>query len=169
MNILKKLLLLVLLSSISSTLLARDKDHFSVKLGVLQHENPAYEPSLNLNLTVGGKLLRGEYAALGLELEMSTTIYEGDTRTPFEEWEMDSHALYTTLHLGKNHYFKLKAGYIDWQVRYDVGDERNGTGPSWGIAYGYPLDSGNYVELEYTMMSDEQDFGIDLISLGYYF
>ena len=169
MNILKQLLWLVLFSIVSSSLMARDKDHFSVKLGMLQHENSAFDPAVNMNLTIGGKLLRGEYASLGLELEMGTTVYEGKTRTPHEEWEMDSHALYTTLHLGKDHYFKLKAGYIDWQVRYDLGEDRNGNGPSWGIAYGYPLDNGHYVQLEYTMMSDEQDFGISLISLGYYF
>ncbi|TDY04264.1 DUF3575 domain-containing protein [Thiohalophilus thiocyanatoxydans] len=169
---LKQLPWLLLLLAVTTSTTARDKEHFAVKAGVLEHEDPAYEPALNVGLTVGGKLLRGDSAALGLQFELSTSVIEGETRTGLEDWEMDSHALYGVLHLGPRHYFKLKAGYIDWQVRYDLGGEsehREGSGLSWGIAYGYPLESGNYWELEYSMMSDEEDFGINYISLGYYF
>lgn len=159
---------MLLLLIVSSSPLARDKDHFAIKLGSVQHEDPAYEPAINLNLTVGGKLLQNEYAALGLQLEMNTSVIEGNT-TSRQEWELDSHALYGILHLGETHYLKLKAGYIDWQVRYDLGANRNGTGFTWGAAYGFPLNNGHYVELEYTMLSDKQDFGMNFISLGYYF
>ncbi|MFP4611714.1 MAG: outer membrane beta-barrel protein [Thiohalophilus sp.] len=172
MNTLKQLSWLLLLLAVTAPATARDKDHFAVKTGFLEHEDPAYEPALNVGLTVGGKLLRGDSAALGLQFELSTSVIEGKTTTALADWEMDSHALYTVLHLGRRHYFKLKAGYIDWQVRYDRGDEsefREGRGPSWGIGYGYPLDSGNYWELEYSIMSDEEDFGINYLSLGYYF
>lgn len=169
MNIVRQLSWLVLLLAIASPALGRDKDHFAVKLGMLQHDNPAYDPAINLNLAIGGKLLRGDFVSLGLQLEMSTSVVEGETQTAREDWEMDSHALYSVLHVGKNHYLKLKAGYIDWQLRHDLGPERNGNGFSWGAAYGYPLDNGHTVELEYTRMTDEEDFEISLISLGYYF
>ncbi|MDZ7661949.1 outer membrane beta-barrel protein [Thiohalophilus sp.] len=172
MNVLKQLSWLLLLLAAATPATARDKDHFAVKVGILGHEDPAYEPTLNVGLTVGGKLLRGDSAALGLQLEISTSAIEGETTTALEDWEMDSHALYSVLHLGRNHYFKLKAGYIDWQVRYDRGGEsefREGSGLSWGVGYGYPLESGNYWELEYSMMSDEEEFGINYITLGYYF
>lgn len=160
---------LVLSLAVATSTMARDKDHFSVKLGVLQHEDPAYDPALNLGLTIGGALLRRESVTLGLQLEINTSIIEGETATAREDWEMDNHALYTTLHLGKTHYLKLKAGYIDWQVRYDLGEDRSGNGFTWGLAYGYPLDNGHYWELEYSMLSDEDNFGISYISLGYYF
>jgi len=172
MNALKQAACVLLLLTVTTSTMARDKDHFAVKAGVLQHEDPAYEPALNVGLTVGGKLLRSNYVALGLQLEISTSVIEGETSTALEDWEMDSHALYTVLHLGRSHYFKLKAGYIDWQVRYDSGGEsefREGSGLSWGVGYGYPLESGNYWELEYSMMSDEEEFGINYLSLGYYF
>ncbi len=160
---------LLLLMAVVTSATARDKDHFSVKLGALQHDNPAYDPAVNLGLTVGGSLLRGRYASLGLQLEINTSIVEGETSTVRRDWEMDNHALYTTLHLGESHYLKLKAGYIDWQVRYDTEAERNGNGFSWGVGYGYPLDNGHTLELEYTLLSDEEDYGINYISLGYYF
>ncbi|MGM0678826.1 MAG: outer membrane beta-barrel protein, partial [Pseudomonadota bacterium] len=160
---------LLLLVAVTTSATARDKDHFSVKLGTLQHEDPAYDPAMNLGLTIGGSLLRGQYADLGLQLEINTSVIEGDTSTIRKEWEMDNHALYTTLHLGQRHYLKLKAGYIDWQVRYDTEAERNGNGLTWGIGYGYPLDNGHTLELEYTLLSDNEDYNISYISLGYYF
>lgn len=159
----------VLLFAVATSVTARDKEHFAVKLGPLQHEDPAYEPAFNLGLTIGGNLLRGRYASLGLQLEINTSVIEGGTSTVRKDWEMDNHALYTTLHIGERHYLKLKAGYIDWQVRYDTEDERNGNGLTWGIGYGYPLDNGHTLELEYTLLSDEEDYNISYISLGYYF
>jgi len=172
MNVLKQLACFLVLLAVTTPTTARDKDHFAIKAGVLEHEDPAYKTALNVGLTVGGKLLRGDWTALGLQLEISTSVIEGETTTALEDWEMDSHALYGVVHLGRTHYLKLKAGYIDWQVRYDRGGEseyREGSGLSWGIGYGFPLDSGRYWELEYSMMSDEEDFGINYISLGYYF
>ncbi|MDZ7803814.1 outer membrane beta-barrel protein [Thiohalophilus sp.] len=166
---LRQLPWLLLLVAVATSATARDKDHFSVKLGTLQHENPAYDPAINLGLTVGGKLMDGKYLSLGLQLEINTSVVEGETSTVRKDWEMDTHALYTSLYIGERHYLKLKAGYSDWQVRYDTEAERNGNGLSWGVGYGYPLDNGRTLELEYTLLSDDEDYGINYISLGYYF
>lgn len=160
---------LLLLVTVATSAMARDKEYFSVKLGALQHEDPVYEPAVNIGLSIGGSLLQGRYASLGLQLELNTSVVEGDTTTVRKEWEMDNHALYTTLHLGRNQYLKLRAGYIDWQVRYDTEAERNGNGLTWGIGYGYPMDNGHTLELEYTLLSDDEDYNISYISLGYYF
>lgn len=148
---------------------AVDYENFAIKLGIMQHEDPAYDSAVNLGLTIGGSMLKGDFYSLGLQIEMNTSVVEGRTDTFREDWEMDNHAIYAALRMGKSHYFKLKAGYIDWQVRYDNAPDVNGNGLSWGIAYGYPLRKRRTLELEYAVMSDEDNFGIAYINLGYYF
>jgi len=148
---------------------ATEYENFGVKLGALHHENPSYEDALNLGLTVGGRIIDGKHYSVGLQLEMTTSIIEGNTNTFRKNWEMDSHALYAGIRIGQSHFFKLKAGYIDWQVRYGTAPDVNETGFTWGVSYGYPLRTGRKIELEYTVMSDKPDFGITYLNIGYLF
>lgn len=148
---------------------ATEYGNFAIKAGLLHHDDPAYDEAANLGLTVGGRIFNGEYYSLGLQFEMTTSVIEGNTDTARKDWEMDSHAIYAGLRVGQDHFFKIKAGYIDWQVRYDNAPDINDSGFSWGVSYGYPLRKGRALELEYTVMSDRPDFGISYISLGYYF
>lgn len=162
-------LLLGLGMTIHSSARALDNGYIGVNFGLMEVDNPNFDPAFNVGITVGAIINQRGNMSVALEGQLTTTAIEGDT-SAVTDWEIDTLGIYGALRLGKAAYFKLKGGYVNWDISFDTGGSDDDGDLSWGLGFGLPMRSGNTLELEYTIIGDrDNDDDISYLSLTYLF
>ena len=136
--------------------------------GMMEIDNPNYDPSFNFGLTLGGIITKQGSMSLGAEAQVSTTAIDGDTSAGGNEWEIDSLGLFGALRYGSENYFKLKVGYLKWEITTDAA-LTNDSDFAWGLGFGLLMPSGNSLEIEYSIIGEIAGSDISYISISYLF
>lgn len=162
------LVLMIASMTVNTSAQGLEKGYFGFNAGAMKIDKPDDDPAANFGLTIGGIITKQESMSLGLEAQLTTTAYEGNTSVGGLDWEIDTLGLYGALRLGTEAYFKLKGGYGKWQIITDstTTDESDF---AWGLGFGLPMRSGNMLEIEYAIIGATNSRDISYISLTYLF
>lgn len=139
--------------------------YLGAKAAWMDVDAPGFDEAVNIGALVGYDLVRETYGVLSIEGEITTTLSDGD-RAGGGDWDADTLAVYGAFRTLGDVYGKLRAGFLDQDIKFTGGGSFAGSddsGFAWGLGGGFRLSPTSALELEYTDGSEDLSF----LSLAY--
>ena len=122
----------------------------------------AYSDSVNLGVFVGADINKVGSAPIAVEGEITGTAVAGEVSSV--DWTILTAAVYAAMRTGDDDYFKIKVGYLDSSLEASGSTNKDYSGLSYGIGFGF-----SNVEIEYTLTNGKNSSDLSMISVAYLF
>ena len=133
--------------------------YVGAKLGLMDVDQGRFDNAQNIGVVLGYDLFSDPVMSGGVELELTTTLVEGDVNVGTTiDWDIDTQALYGVVRFGDQWYAKLKLGLLREKVSFSPGGSDSETGLSAGFGGGWRLAPNIALEAEYTRIEEDVAF-----------